>query len=507
MRHLGRIGLVVMAAAVIVGAVGSAARANVPSHIDGLIAFQRNADASGQIWVMDPTAASPEGSAVKVTTGSEAEARPAYGPTVDNDSWVLAFQRFTNGSWDIWRRDATGTAGGTTQFDAAVPLVTAPGDQTAPAYSRVLRDVPLLAYTSNQTGQREIWLRDTAGSLTQLTTDGAGYANPDFAARFRPFDVDGDGTFDRWRIGLAFESTLAGSRAIWALDIEVDADGKYVAKHDLRRVVWGPGDLFEPSWQLTRDRDFNDPDSVVTSRLNDILFTTAQAGTTYLDYVEEPWTEDDTGAVTPPVPFANPAAIARFPLSGNPGADDGAVWAPNGDRVAFTRTTASNSDIWVMAADGTNLRRLTSSGGPEHHPSWQPGSESSVDKVGGHTSPGPVTRGDPGAGNSTSGGGGGGAARISPRLGITRAHWAGRKVRVAGRAASRLHGRLRVAFSCGRRSGQRTVRLVLPRVGRFGTTLPARRPCWRARRGLLTVAYGGDSHYLADHVSRRVRRR
>jgi hypothetical protein len=506
MRHLGWIGLVVMAAAVIVSVIGGVARANVPAQIDGLIAFQRNDDTSGQIWVLDPTAASPEATAVKVTTGSEPEVHPTYGPTIDDVHWPLAFQRLTNGTWDIWTRTATGTAGEIPQFDAAVPLITGPGDQTAPAYSSALQGEPLVAYISDQTGQRELWLRDTAGALTPLTADGAGYAKPDFAGRYRQLDPDGDGNPDGWRIGLAFESTRGGGRAIWALDIELDADGKYVATHDLRPAASGPASVSDPSWQATRDPDPTDFDA--GTGLNDILFTTAQAGMTYLDYVEEPWSEDATRTTTPPVPFANPAAIARFSLSGDPGGDGGAVWAPNGDQVAFTRTTAANSDIWVMDANGTNLRRLTSAAGPDVDPSWQPGQESSVDKVGGHTNPGPVKRGGPGGGKGPGAPSGGQSVkRGSPRLALTRARWTGRKVRIAGRSAPQLQGRLRVTFRCGQRSSRRSARLVLPRTGRFGTTLPARRKCRGARRGVVTVTYGGDAHYTADHVSRRVRRR
>jgi hypothetical protein len=33
---------------------GGAARAHVPSRVDGLIAFQRNEDQHGVIWVLDP---------------------------------------------------------------------------------------------------------------------------------------------------------------------------------------------------------------------------------------------------------------------------------------------------------------------------------------------------------------------------------------------------------------------------------------------------------------------
>lgn len=227
---------------------------------------------------------------------------------------------------------------------SSTPLVAGAGNQTEPAYSQFLNRTPLLAYVSDQTGQREIWLRDSAGALSQLTTDGAGYANPDFAGRLRLLDPNADGTIDTFKIGLAFESTRGGPRAIWALDVELTPDGRFVAVRDLRRAASGPQDLGEPSWQTVNDRAPGT--NVVFSRVNDILFTTAEAGTTYLDYVEEPWTQADSGPVTPAVPFAGPSAITRFPLTGDPGGDSGPVWAPNGDLVAFSRTAADNSDIW-----------------------------------------------------------------------------------------------------------------------------------------------------------------
>jgi hypothetical protein len=500
-------------AVVLLGLLAAAtARANVPSHEDGLIAFQRNDDASGEIWVLDPTAAAPQASALRVTSGPQPEARPTFGPTVDNAQWLLAYQRYAGGNWDIWGRTTRGKAGEAPSFDAPAALVDGPGNQTEPAYSRVLQGTPLLAYVSDQTGRREIWLQDTAGTLTQLTDDGAGYAHPDFAGRYRPLpDADGDGLPDAYRIGLAFESTRGGTRAIWALDIEVDAGGTFVAKHDLRPVASGPGPLTDPSWQVTNDFDF--ADNSIDSRLNDIVFATPQSGTTYLDYVEEPWVGDGQPetTVTPPVPFANPAAIVRHPLTGDPGGDGDPVWAPNGDQVAFERTTAGDSDIWTVQADGTGARRLTSGAAQDLHPSWQPGSESSVDKVGGHTNPGPVDRshGDGGKGDSGKGDSkdSGSQPRVSPGLRIAGVRWHNRKVRLAGRTAAGVGQRLRVTFSCGSGGARRSARLVFSRSGRFGTTLKTKQRCRRARRGLVAVAYGGDTRHLPDRVTRRVRRR
>jgi hypothetical protein len=203
-----RAGRMALAALLVVAGVVewsvAAAHANVPSNRSGLIAFQRNGDASGEVWVLNPNAPEPEGAAVKVSSDGVPEARPAYGPTSDNETWPLAFQRFAGGDWDIWSAIGRGNAsnGEPAPFGTATALVSGPGDQESPAYSRIAAGVaPLLAYTSTQTGARELWLRDAAGDLKQLTGDGAGYANPDFAGRYRLVDADGDGGFDTPRIG------------------------------------------------------------------------------------------------------------------------------------------------------------------------------------------------------------------------------------------------------------------------------------------------------------------
>jgi TolB protein len=53
------------------------------------------------------------------------------------------------------------------------------------------------------------------------------------------------------------------------------------------------------------------------------------------------------------------------------------AWSPDGGRIAFASTrdgdsATTGSDIYVIRADGTNIRRLTRDQKPVGHPRWSP---------------------------------------------------------------------------------------------------------------------------------------
>ena len=51
----------------------------------------------------------------------------------------------------------------------------------------------------------------------------------------------------------------------------------------------------------------------------------------------------------------------------------GAVWSPDGSRIAFVRQSAGgDAEIFVMHADGTNVRQLTDTTGASVLPAWSP---------------------------------------------------------------------------------------------------------------------------------------
>jgi hypothetical protein len=469
-----------------IGVIDAPAQANAPSHANGVIAFQRNDDNHGEIWVVDPSVTEPADTVARVTTGPDPEARPAYGQTSSSDAsdvhGVLAFQRLTTGQWDIYSRPANRLQGQPPRFDAASPLVAGPGNQTEPAYYAGI-GTPLLAYVSDQTGRRELWLRDATGKLTQLTHDGAGYANPDFAGRARPIDSNGDGSIDGSAVGLAFESDKGGIHGIWAMDVVLDAGGAFVSAGAPRQVVAGPQAAADPSWQTVNDHEPGTAD--VRKRSNELLFTSGDQGSSSLAYIQEPWSQVDEGPVQPAVPFASLANVSPRLLTDGPANDSDSVWAPDGDRVAFVREDGGDTDIWVMAFDGSNPKPLVQNVAGDAHPTWQPASEPSQDTVDGHEQP-PL---------------------LLPRLAITRARWHRNRMSVSGSAAPRLTGRVRLTFACGTGSRRRLSTAVTLDGGSFQRTLRTPRACRAARRGTVTLAYDGDRSHLPGRLQRRVRRR
>lgn len=65
------------------------------------------------------------------------------------------------------------------------------------------------------------------------------------------------------------------------------------------------------------------------------------------------------------------APLTRHP-PGGPWKDGSPSWSPDGRRIAFYSERDGNAEIYVMNADGSDVRRLTTSAADEGYPGWSP---------------------------------------------------------------------------------------------------------------------------------------
>jgi len=59
-------------------------------------------------------------------------------------------------------------------------------------------------------------------------------------------------------------------------------------------------------------------------------------------------------------------------LTRSPGIDQRPAWSPDGQRLAFVSNRDGNYEIYVMHADGSNVRRLTRNEERDDYPTWHP---------------------------------------------------------------------------------------------------------------------------------------
>jgi TolB protein len=60
------------------------------------------------------------------------------------------------------------------------------------------------------------------------------------------------------------------------------------------------------------------------------------------------------------------------PLTSDAGMDNLPKWSPKGDAIAFTSNRDGDWEIYTIRPDGNGLRRLTNSPGNDAHAAWSP---------------------------------------------------------------------------------------------------------------------------------------
>jgi Tol biopolymer transport system component len=199
---------------------------------------------------------------------------------------------------------------------AALALLVALGSGASAAVDRTQ-----IAFQSNATGNSDIYTINPDGSgLTNLTNDPASDTSPAWSP-----------TKDR----IAFSSLRLGNRDIYVMD----ADGS-----GLRRLTTNPGSDAFPSWAPDGDH---------------VLFRSRRSGVFDLYTV------------------AADGSALEEQLTNDGGFDGDAGYSPDGEKIVFIHTDAqfqgeSSEAVFVMHADGTHRKQLTSYELEAALPDWSP---------------------------------------------------------------------------------------------------------------------------------------
>lgn len=262
-------------------------------------------------------------------------------------SGVIAFVSNATGSREIWIMNADGS--NPTQLT----------DNTAvEQHARLSPNGSRIAFTSRDGSDRELWVMDVDGSSpTQLTSN----------------MVDEDPKWSPDGTQIVFERVVNGVLQVMVMD----ADGS-----NPTQLTFGLTDSGDPSFSPDGNHIVftTDTGSGVELAVMDADGANPQAITSDGGVKEDPawantpggqkiaYQEDDE------IHLVNPdgSGATQITNSGS-GASTDPFWSPDDTMLVIQRGSVPTLDIFTMNGDGSNLLNLTSSAAEDVDPSWGPG--------------------------------------------------------------------------------------------------------------------------------------
>jgi TolB protein len=230
---------------------------------------------------------------------------------LDEDEYkegLIAFSSDQDGDFEIWVMNADGSNPHSLTVNTTMDI--------SPSWSP---DGTRIAFVSNRDGNDEIYVMNADGSDVRRLTETAA-ASESFPA----WSPDG--------MSISFDSNRDGNWEIYVMA----SDGS-----DVRRLTDNPADDWLSSWS---------PDG------SQIVFESRRDGN-YELYVMSPDGSDVRRLTTNRVHDGFPA------------------WSPDGRRIAFLSVNAGNYEIYAMNADGDGVQQVTDNPAEDSDPDWSPDGE------------------------------------------------------------------------------------------------------------------------------------
>ncbi len=216
-----------------------------------------------------------------------------------------------------------------------------------------------IAYISNLTGDKELWLMDVDGKRPlRLTNHRSIVLNPDFSPRgkeilFTSYRANNPDLYRKeiytgkeakisYKSGLNIAGRMAPNSREIALTLSKDGNPEIyligVNGRIRKRITDNWGIDSDPTWSPDGGR---------------LAFVSNRQGNPHI-FIADIFTGKTSRLTTRGKYNATPA------------------WSPKGDRIVFSRQQGGRFDLYSINVDGTDERRLTFGPGNNEHPRWSP---------------------------------------------------------------------------------------------------------------------------------------
>lgn len=239
---------------------------------------------------------------------------PSYGQQVPLDGregGIIAYTSFHHDEADIYLMNGDGSG--------KFKFIDSPALDFAPRWSP---DGTSLLFSSDREGHFELYVVNIADLENRDWSQPIRITNNDFLEDFASWSPDGN--------RILFCATIDDQNGIFEIDLSGD---------DLTLIYSTDYDVFQPQWSPTGD---------------DLLYVANINGRNQIFKF-------------------NPANGTSVQLT----IDGGYVprWSPDGNKIVYANEKYGHEDLFVMDADGHNVRRITTQGNHDFLPAWSPDGE------------------------------------------------------------------------------------------------------------------------------------